>query len=88
MKKDNELLAEAYQKVLEATYDQSHNSPYDRGGADSYYRRGKDPHFYIKNADGTNRRVEKEEMTPEQIEAYIAGYDDNEKAGDFKDYSE
>jgi hypothetical protein len=70
----------------EEQYDKSSNSPYSRGEADSYYRRTQRPHYYVKNADGSNLRVEEKDMTPEEIEAYYAGYRDNENDGAFKDY--
>ena len=62
-----------------------HGSPFDRGGADSYYRRGFDPHWY---PDGTFKgiRIEKSEMSEEEIELYRAGWKENEDNGDFKDY--
>jgi hypothetical protein len=63
-------------------YDERHGSPYDRGAADSYYRRPKAPHKWLDNC-GRNRV----ELTEEsEIEAYLAGFDDNEQAGVFKDY--
>lgn len=66
-------------------YDKRHGGPYDRGGADSYYRRGYQPHYYV-GASLMSDRVEQADMTPEEIEAYCAGYDANEKAGDFKEW--
>lgn len=88
--KDAKLIAEAYMEVLkpstEKQYDKSSDSPYGRGESDSYYRRGQRPHYYVKNEDGSNRRVEEEGMTPEEVEAYYAGYEENEKDGHFKDY--
>ncbi len=66
-------------------YDERHGGPYDRGSADSYYRRGKLPHYY-KGATYTSERVDEAYMTPEEIEAYNAGFDDNEDRGTFKDY--
>lgn len=67
-------------------YDERHGGPYDRGGADSYYRRGYNPHYFV---GGTymSEKVTKMDMTPEEIEAYTAGYEDNEADGNFKDYS-
>ncbi len=63
-----------------------HGSPYDRGTCDSYYRRGRNPH-YIVHIDGMKSfRVHKDEMTQQEIEAYNAGYDDNQAEGDFKDW--
>ena len=62
-----------------------HGGPYDRGGADSYYRRPRVPH---KWPEGTMKgeKVEGKDMTPEEREAYYAGFDENEKNGDFKDW--
>lgn len=70
---------EAY---LKEKYDY-HGGPYDRGSADSYYQRGRDPHKY---PEGTYRgnRVEKEDLTPEELEAYYLGFQANEKEHNFK----
>lgn len=61
-----------------------HGSPYDRGGADSYYRRAYDPHWY---PEGTyvGYRVPRGEMTPQELEEYRIGYEENEDASNFKD---
>ncbi len=66
-------------------YDQTHGGPFDRGSADSYYGRGRDPHYY---PEGTYKgdRIGKEQMTPAQIQAYLAGYQYNEQFGDKKDW--
>jgi len=55
-----------------------HGSPFDRGSADSYYRRTPSPHWY---PDGTGKgvRIEKEQMTPEEIAEYWVGWRENEK---------
>ena len=66
-------------------YDERHGGPYDRGSADSYYRRGFNPHFYV-GATYLSERVEKEQMTEEEIEAYCAGYFDNEALGEYKEW--
>lgn len=66
-------------------YDKRHGGPYDRGSADSYYRRAFKPHYFVKDTY-TSTKVTQEQMTIEEIEAYTAGYEDNELAGDFKDY--
>jgi len=66
-------------------YDERHGGPYDRGSADSYYRRGYRPHYYV-GATMMSDKVEKDQMTPEEIEAYTAGYDANEEDGNFKDW--
>jgi hypothetical protein len=67
-------------------YDERHGGPWDRGSADSYYGRGSNPHYY-KGATYSSERVEKERMTPEEIEAYLAGYAGNEAEGNFKNWN-
>jgi hypothetical protein len=66
-------------------YDERHGGPWDRGHADSYYRRSKEPHYYV-GATASTPRIEVVNMTAEEIEAYMAGYQNNEDEGDFKDY--
>ena len=62
---------------------QEHGSPFDRGSADSFYRRQAIPHYMIDGA-----RIERADMTAEQIAEYEAGYDSNEKQIDSrKDYA-
>lgn len=81
--KDNDMKGED----AEEQYDKSQKSPYTRGEFDSYNRHPKRPHYYIKVGDGPeHRRVEEEDMTPEQIEAYYAGFEANEKARDWREY--
>ena len=60
----------------------AHGSPYDRGSADSWYRRPAQPHYMVDGA-----RIEKADMTAEQIAEYEAGFLDNEKTGGRKDYA-
>ena len=67
------------------TYDKRHGGAYDRGSADSYYRRGFNPHYYM-GATYSSDRVELADMTPEEITAYTKGYNDNEDAGNYKDW--
>ena len=62
----------------------NHGSLYDRGAADSYYRRGSGPHYGGVGGD-SGQRVEVTD--PESRAEYLAGYDDNERLGEFKDYS-
>lgn len=66
-------------------YDTQHGGPFDRGSADSYYGRPRDPHWY---PEGTYKgeRITKTQMTSEQIQAYLAGYQYNEQFGDKKDW--
>ena len=65
--------------------DARHGGPYDRGMADSYYRRNYNPHYYL-GATLTTPRVGLKDMTPDEIVAYTAGFNDNEESGDFKEY--
>ena len=62
-----------------------HGGPYDRGSMDSYYDRGTQPHYYIGPTHG-GKRVEEADMTPEEIEEYYRGYNDNERARSFKNW--
>jgi len=66
-------------------YETRHGSPYDRGSADSYYRRDYNPHYY-RGDTGTRDRVTLKDMTPDEIVAYTAGYEDNEDAGLHKEW--
>lgn len=62
-----------------------HGGAYDRGRADSYYRRPRSPHIWPAGSY-KGEKIEAEAMTPEEIDAYNEGFDDNEAAGDFKDW--
>ena len=66
-------------------YDERHGGAFDRGSADSYYGRPRSPHLYEGNT-GSSRRIEQSEMTPEEIQAYLAGYQYNEQFGDKKSW--
>ena len=79
--KDNDMKSED----AEEQYDKSQNSPYTRGEFDSYNRHPKRPHYYIK-VEGGKHRVEEKDMTPEEIKAYYAGFEANEKARDWREY--
>jgi len=57
------------------TYDKTHGSPYDRGSADYYYGRPHSPHWYPEGT-GFGKRIEEADMTPEEIAAYDAGYEE------------
>lgn len=63
--------------------DRSHGSFWDRGSADSYYGRPRDPHRGGVGGDSGPRIVA---VAPEEIAAYLAGYEHNEKNGDKKDW--
>lgn len=69
-------------KATKTKYNTEHGSPYDRGSADAYYGRKKDPHWW---PEGTyhGKRVSCLDMTASQIEAYLAGYDQED---DRKEY--
>ena len=66
-----------------AKYNQRHGGPYDRGTADAYYRRGCNPH-YFKGSTYMSDLVT--ELTDEERQAYVAGYNDQVASGDFKDW--
>ena len=66
-------------------YDSRHGGPFDRGAADSWYSRSYSPHFYA-GGTGTSDRIEKDQMTQEEIQAYHAGYDWNEQLGGKKEW--
>jgi hypothetical protein len=65
---DNEL----FESGRSDEYDDSHGSPYDRGHSDAYYGREKDPHKYPEGSYNGERVTN---LSPEEIEAYHAGYD-------------
>ena len=75
----------AWIDVKPGRYDDAHGSPYDRGGADSWYRRPRSPHWYPAGT-GNGKEIGIDEMTPQQIAAYHAGYTLNELRGDHKVY--
>lgn len=66
-------------------FDKRHGGPFDRGGADYWYNRGYKPHHY-KGGTHTSERVEKDDMTPEELAAYRAGYEEASQQGDQKDW--
>jgi hypothetical protein len=61
-----------------------HGSLYDRGGADSYYGRPAYPHY---GGIGGSEFVDcVEDLTEEESAEYMAGYLDNERSGNKKDW--
>lgn len=66
-------------------YDSRHGGAFDRGSADSWYSRPSEPHYYV-GGTGTSQRIEADQMTADEIAAYLAGYEWNEKFGGKKDY--
>ena len=65
------------------TYESSHGSFFDRGAADSYYDRIRDPH---RGGVGGDSGPRIDATTFEEVEAYNAGYDYNERFGDKKNW--
>jgi len=61
-----------------------HGCPYDRGSMDKYYGRGYHPHYYT-GATYSTTRIEKENMTEEEIAAYKRGYDEEMDSKDWGD---
>lgn len=68
---------------LEKKYDERHGGPWDRGSADSYYHRGFNPHYFV---GATYSSQEVTDLTPEELEAYTAGYEWNENFGSKKEW--
>jgi len=66
-------------------YDKRHGGPFDRGSADSYYGRGYTPHYFV-GPTHQSQKIEREQMTDADKEAYKAGYDWNEQWGDKKNW--
>lgn len=68
---------------MEKKYDERHGGPWDRGSADSYYGRGFKPHYFTGS---TYQSDEVTDLTPEELEAYTAGYEWNEEFGSKKEW--
>ena len=82
MRAKDEMDSELFESGRSDQYDDSHGSPYDRGHSDAYYRRGKDPHKYPEGSYNGERVTN---LSPEEMEAYHAGYDG---CTDFKDFGD
>ena len=65
------------------TYDKRHGGAWDRGSADSYYKRPYKPHKYVA---GTLTSEKVESLSASDLEAYKAGWQDNEALGWHKDW--
>lgn len=65
------------------TYDARHGRPFDRGSADSWYSRGLNPHYYVGDTHVGDAVTT---LTQEELEAYVAGYEWNEKFGGKKSW--
>jgi hypothetical protein len=68
-------------------YDERHGGPYDRGTCDSYYHRDFNPHYFVGDSYNSPR-IESAQMSPAEIVAYTAGFEDNERSNNFKDIGE
>jgi hypothetical protein len=66
-------------------YDSRHGGAFDRGSADSWYSRPRNPHMF-QGDSYSSTEVGVREMTQEQVEAYLAGYDYNERFGGKKSW--
>ena len=82
------LMTEEEQKAVvrglrDWQFQRKHGSLYDRGSADSYYGRPADPHYGGVGGD-SGPRVDN--LTPEEANEYLAGYEYNERHGEKKDY--
>jgi hypothetical protein len=64
-------------------FNRDHGSLYDRGSADSYYGRIPDPHYWT---GGTGNGQKVTDLNSAEIAEYMAGYADNERSGDKKDW--
>ena len=60
-----------------------HGCLFDRGSADSYYGRRSHPHYGGVGGD-SGPRVDN--LTPDEVREYAAGYEYNERCGDKKDW--
>jgi len=65
--------------------DKRHGGPFDRGGADYYYGRGKNPHFYV-GGTYSSERIEMVDMDLEEVNEYLAGYEEAERNGSRKEW--
>lgn len=65
-----------------------HGGAYDRGAADSYYRRGENPHYYEGNPDSVlfGKRIELTNPNSYLYQAYMKGYQCNERDRNFKNW--
>ncbi len=56
-------------------FDKRHGGPYDRGAADSWYGRPFRPHYF---PGASYAAPEVTDLTPEEVAAYRAGFNENE----------
>ena len=65
---------------IEQVKNTEHGGPYDRGGADAWYARPMVPHWY-PNGTYTGKRVDRSEMSKQEIAEYTYGYMTGEFGG-------
>jgi hypothetical protein len=83
------LTTEDYRKNDNAgkyTDHKDHGLAFDRGSADSWYSRSIEPHYWTDGSYG-GEQIVVENMTQEEVEAYLAGYHLNEEDGGKKDWN-
>jgi len=77
-------LKEAIKKALtKESSTQTKGSPFDRGSADKYYGKNASPHKIEYMQGGGAKRIPKENLTPKEIEAYMAGYEGEQERKDW-----
>jgi hypothetical protein len=52
-----------------------HGGAYDRGSADAYYHRPPEPHYFTGDTYSSTK-IEKVDMSGEEVAAYMAGYNE------------
>ena len=57
---------------------------YNRGGVDAWYRRAKNPHYYQDNNLSGRGRINRFQMTEDEIAAYYQGHLDGILLGEYK----
>tara|TARA_R110000851_G_scaffold36854_3_gene95686 strand:+ start:892 stop:1152 length:261 start_codon:yes stop_codon:yes gene_type:complete len=84
---ENITLEEYYKNKSKGKYTDhmDHGMAYDRGMADSWYDRAIQPHYWTDGSYGGDK-IEREYMTNEEVEAYMAGYMINEDEGGKKEW--
>jgi hypothetical protein len=69
--------------MTEQDFDKRHGGAWDRGNADSYYRRPYSPHKYVAGTMTSDKVVS---LSAADLEAYKAGWQDNEALGWHKEW--
>ncbi len=74
-----------YDITFAKSHTSRHGGPFDRGSADSYYHRNPNPHYW-PHGTGKASPVEEDQMSPEEVQEYYAGYEYNEQLDHKKDW--